>query len=77
MDDKSNVANAKAPNWHIISSKASKMQVWYLNDHVGGNPRFRIDSVRGGQRTIWRSRTSLKKMKETARYLERTWNPCK
>lgn len=73
IDGESNVANGKAPNWHDIQAKASKPQVWYLNDHVGGNPRFRIESTRGGQRTIWRERTSFKRMSDTKRYLESVW----
>ena len=53
--------------------KRSPVRKYYLNDYVRTVPRFRIESVRGGERTVWTERTSLRKMEQTKRYLDSVW----
>lgn len=56
-----------------LGIKHSPVSLFYLNDYPHSVPRFRIESTPGGQLTRWKARTTMQKMEETKRYLERCW----
>lgn len=49
-------------------------RLYYLNDYPTHVPSIRIESTAGGERCLWRERTTLRKMEETKRYLEACWD---
>lgn len=53
--------------------KSTKRSLYYLNDYCNAKPSLRIESTRGGERCLWRARTTIKKMEETKRYLDKCW----
>jgi hypothetical protein len=54
-------------------SNRTPIALWYLNDHGDAKPRFRIESKRSGQRTIWKDRVRMGGMKEAKAYIESVW----
>jgi hypothetical protein len=54
--------------------KGSPKHLYYLNDYPTLNPSLRIERSEGGERCLWKERTSLKKMEETKKYLASCWH---
>jgi len=54
-------------------SNRTKMAEYYLNDYGTSIPRFRIESKRGGQRTIWHDRVRYGGMVQAKEYIEQCW----
>ncbi len=52
----------------------TKRAYYYLNDHWGSKERFRIESTKAGQRTIWGPTPHLKQMQRTKTYIESVWD---
>ena len=54
-------------------SKRTDVADYYLNDYGEASPRFRIETVRGGQRTIWHDKVRYGGMADAQKYIESVW----
>lgn len=57
-----------------LNIKHSPTALHYLNDYPQAVPSLRIERSRGGERCLWKARTTLKKMEETKTYLTKCWS---
>lgn len=67
-------SNGKASRIDYSRFDKPLRRLYYLNEYSTQPRSLRIELERGGERCLWKAKTSLKQMEETKRYLETLWH---
>ena len=70
MDGKARKTNDMASTMAKYKNNVPKCHLYFLNEYATPQRSLRVELERGGERCLWKAKTSMKKMLETKKYME-------